>query len=174
MAGNIAIGNSNGKVLKLIYEDTYDSDETIDVIKTKDDLHAHTADTSNPHGVTKAQVGLDNVDNTSDATKNNATVTLTNKTIESPVINTPTGITKDDVGLDKVDNTSDVDKSVKDSTQLGSIDADKYSQLAADETVSGSKTWSSDTLLMTNLPTSDPSVNGQLWNDSGTLKVSAG
>ncbi len=133
MAGNIAIENSNGKVLKLIHEDTYGSDETIDVIKTKDDLHAHTADTSNPHGVTQTQVGLD-----------------------------------------KVDNTADADKSVKDSTQLGSIDADKYSQLAADETVSGSKTWSSDTLLMTNLPTSDPSVDGQLLNDSCTLKVSAG
>jgi hypothetical protein len=29
-------------------------------------------------------------------------------------------------------------------------------------------------VLMPNLPTSDPSVSGQLWNDSGTLKVSAG
>tara|TARA_R100000027_G_C2182926_1_gene74498 strand:+ start:242 stop:559 length:318 start_codon:yes stop_codon:yes gene_type:complete len=29
-------------------------------------------------------------------------------------------------------------------------------------------------VLMPNLPTSDPSVAGQLYNDSGTLKVSAG
>ena len=29
-------------------------------------------------------------------------------------------------------------------------------------------------ILMANLPTSDPSNAGQLWNDSGTLKVSAG
>jgi len=29
-------------------------------------------------------------------------------------------------------------------------------------------------VLMPNLPTSDPSVAGQLWNDSGTLKISAG
>ena len=29
-------------------------------------------------------------------------------------------------------------------------------------------------VLMPNLPTSNPSVAGQLWNDSGTLKVSAG
>lgn len=29
-------------------------------------------------------------------------------------------------------------------------------------------------IIMANLPTSDPSVAGQLWNDSGTLKVSAG
>lgn len=32
-------------------------------------LNAHIADTANPHGVTKAQVGLGNVDNTSDADK---------------------------------------------------------------------------------------------------------
>ena len=33
------------------------------------DLEAHTADTDNPHSVTKAQVGLGNVDNTADADK---------------------------------------------------------------------------------------------------------
>ena len=29
-------------------------------------------------------------------------------------------------------------------------------------------------ISLTALPTSDPSVAGRLWNDSGTLKVSAG
>jgi len=29
-------------------------------------------------------------------------------------------------------------------------------------------------VMMANLPTSDPSNAGQLWNSSGTLKVSAG
>ena len=29
-------------------------------------------------------------------------------------------------------------------------------------------------VIMANLPTSDPVVDGQLWNDNGTLKVSAG
>jgi len=42
----------------------------------------HTLNTNNPHGVTKAQVGLSNVDNTSDSQKNSAAVTLTNKTID--------------------------------------------------------------------------------------------
>jgi len=46
------------------------------------DLTAHTSNTSNPHSVTKAQVGLSNVDNTSDSQKNSAAVTLTNKTID--------------------------------------------------------------------------------------------
>jgi hypothetical protein len=63
-----------------------------------------------PTGIVKGDVGLGNVDNTSDATKNAASVTLTNKTLTSPVINTPTGIVKGDVGLGNVDNTSDATK----------------------------------------------------------------
>ncbi len=65
---------------------------------------------NSPTGITKSDVGLANVDNTSDATKNAASVTLTNKTLTSPVINTPTGIVKGDVGLGNVDNTSDATK----------------------------------------------------------------
>lgn len=40
-------------------------------------LTTHTGDTSNPHSVTKAQVGLGNVDNTSDANKPVSTATQT-------------------------------------------------------------------------------------------------
>lgn len=43
-----------------------------------------------PTGIVKGDVGLGNVDNTSDATKNAAAVTLTNKTLTSPSIATPT------------------------------------------------------------------------------------
>lgn len=68
--------------------------------------HALSADVT----VSKADVGLGNVDNTSDATKNAAAVTLTNKTLTAPVINSPTGIVKGDVGLGNVDNTSDAAK----------------------------------------------------------------
>jgi len=39
-----------------------------------------------PTGIVKADVGLGNVDNTSDATKNSASVTLSNKTLLTPVI----------------------------------------------------------------------------------------
>jgi hypothetical protein len=60
--------------------------------------------------VTKSHVGLSAVDNTSDATKNSAAVTLTNKTLAAPVINNPTGLVKADVGLSQVDNTSDAQK----------------------------------------------------------------
>jgi len=32
----------------------------------------------------------------------------------------------------------------------------------------------SGTVMATDLPTSDPSNEGQLWNDNGTVKISAG
>jgi len=65
--------------------------------------------------LSKSDVGLGNVDNTSDAAKNSAVATLTNKTLTSPTINTPTitsptGLVKGDVGLANVDNTSDATK----------------------------------------------------------------
>jgi len=44
-------------------------------------------------GITSTMVGLGNVDNTSDATKNAATVTLTNKTLTAPILNSPSVVT---------------------------------------------------------------------------------
>lgn len=43
---------------------------------------------NSPTGIVKGDVGLGNVDNTSDATKNSATATLTNKTLVAPEIST--------------------------------------------------------------------------------------
>lgn len=48
-----------------------------------------------PTGIVKWDVGLGNVDNTSDATKNSATATLTNKTLTSPVVNVGSDATWD-------------------------------------------------------------------------------
>ena len=42
----------------------------------------HSQTTGNPHGTTKNDIGLGNVDNTSDFEKNTATVVLKNKTID--------------------------------------------------------------------------------------------
>lgn len=70
-----------------------------------------------PTGLVKGDVGLGNVDNTSNSTERAATATLTNKTLTSPVINTPTGIVKGDVGLGNVDNTSDASKPVSTAQQ---------------------------------------------------------
>lgn len=84
---------------------------------TTDALASHVADASNPHRVTKAQVGLGNVNNTSDADKpisgaqKEAFDTVTNN-IESHKSDTsnPHEVTKAQVGLSNVDNTSDEDK----------------------------------------------------------------
>jgi hypothetical protein len=46
-------------------------------------ISTHAGLANNPHSVTKTQVGLSNVDNTSDATKNAATATFTNKIIDA-------------------------------------------------------------------------------------------
>jgi hypothetical protein len=59
-----------------------------------------------PTGIVKGDVGLGNVDNTSNATERAAVATLTNKTLTTPVINSPAGLVKADVGLGNVDNTS--------------------------------------------------------------------
>ena len=50
------------------------------------------------------------------------------------------------------------------------LKSDDSSQVTVDDglTVSGA------VVMMASLPTSDPSNAGQLWNDSGDLKVSAG
>ena len=70
-----------------------------------------------PTGLVKGDVGLGNVDNTSNATERAASATLTNKTLTSPVVNTPTGIVKGDVGLGSVDNTADTAKPVSTAQQ---------------------------------------------------------
>ena len=46
--------------------------------------------------------------------------------------------------------------------------------VSADQTITGAKTLSNAVVKMTNLPTSDPGVAGQLWRDGTDLKVSVG
>ena len=81
------------------------------------DLTTHTGNTSNPHSVTKAQVGLGSVDNTADADKPVSTATQTALNLKADLASptftgTVSGISKSMVGLGNVDNTSDVNKPV--------------------------------------------------------------
>lgn len=75
---------------------------------------AHIANTFNPHATTKAQVGLGNADDTSDADKPLSVLART--TILSPLtahvadISNPHLVTKTQIGLSAVDNTSDANK----------------------------------------------------------------
>ena len=96
-----------------------------------DALSVHKANKTNPHNVTKAQVGLGNVDNTSDANKpiSNAQATVNSSVSESmsnmnSVLTNhladktnPHNVTKAQVGLGNVDNTSDADKPISNPTK---------------------------------------------------------
>lgn len=85
---------------------------------------AHIINKSNPHNVTKAQVGLGNVDNTSDSNKPISTAQQEaldaisgdlSEHIEDT--NNPHAVTKGQLGLGNVDNTSDLDKPISTATQ---------------------------------------------------------
>ena len=112
-------------------------------------IQDHIVSTANPHSVTKSQVGLANVDNTSDAAKPVSTATQTALDLKAPLASpaftgTPTGITKAHVSLGNVDNTSDADKPVSTAQQTAlnakEDDANKgaangYAPLGADSLV---------------------------------------
>jgi len=97
-------------------------DDKIDDVD--DTLTTHISDNSNPHNVTKTQVGLSNVDNTSDLDKPISTATQTaldeiNNSLTSHTSNTnnPHNVTKTQIGLGNVDNTSDLNKPISTATQ---------------------------------------------------------
>ena len=96
-----------------------------------DTISDHISDNNNPHKVTKSQVGLSNVDNTSDINKpvsvaqqnaiNQAKQEVRDiidkYTVNGHKISNNPVLNKIDVGLDKVDNTSDREKPVSDPQQ---------------------------------------------------------
>ena len=107
-------------------------------IQTQLNAKAPTADptfTGTVSGVTKAHVGLGNVDNTSDANKPVSSATQTALDLKAN-LNAPTftgtvsGITKSMVGLGNVDNTSDSSKPISSATQTA-LDAKIDSSTAA-------------------------------------------
>lgn len=121
--------------------DLVDDSSATNKFVTESDIsswNGHIGDTNNPHGVTKSQVGLGNVDNTSDVSKpiSSATQTaLDNKVdkvsgsslvqdskvslYDAHIIDTsnPHSVTKSQVGLGSVDNTSDLDKPLSTAVQ---------------------------------------------------------
>ena len=89
-----------------------------------------------------------------------ATETLTNKTLTSPVINTPTGITKSDVGLANVDNTTDANKPISTATQTA-LDLKLASATAA-------TTYETITNVALKAPLADPTFTGTVTLPSTT------
>lgn len=84
---------------------------------TKTELAAHTTNASNPHEVTKAQVGLGNVTNDRQAT-------YADFTAHTSAVN-PHGVTKSTIGLGDVDNVKQASKSEYNNHITGA--ADKHS-----------------------------------------------
>jgi hypothetical protein len=109
-----------------------ESDGTLSVVgwdAFKAAFNTHVQNTSNPHGVTKAQVGLSNADNTSDADKPVSAATQTAITAHTGNMNNPHSVTKAQVGLGNVDNTADANKPV--STAQAAAIAAKQDKIAA-------------------------------------------
>ena len=95
---------------------------------TGGDVYSHTSATNNPHGVTKAQVGLGDVDNKSEAAikadftgeiaeGDDGFVLGADVYAHTSAVNNPHGVTKAQVGLGNVDNTADADKPISTLTQ---------------------------------------------------------
>ena len=108
----------NGSVSAENVEEAIDSLYESKMIAEKG-LSEHLSDTSNPHGVTAEQVGLGNVDNTSDADKPVSTAqaaAIGEKTDKVDFLahladkGNPHAVTKASIGLSNADNTSDEDK----------------------------------------------------------------
>ena len=76
-SGGTAWGGISGTL-----SDQTDLQVALDLKATDADLSAHILNNTNPHNVDKDQVGLANVDNTSDASKNSSVAILSNKTID--------------------------------------------------------------------------------------------
>lgn len=118
---------------------------------------SHLTNKNNPHEVTKAQVGLGNVDNTSDANKpvSTAQQTALNKKVDKVEgsslvpdtkvesydshlnnIANPHEVTKGQVGLGNVDNTSDINKPVSTAQQIaldGKVDKEDGKGLSTED-----------------------------------------
>ncbi len=117
----------------------------------------HSQITGNPHGTTASDVGLGNVDNTSDANKPVSTAQATAIAVVQSDVDTheadttnPHAVTKSQVGLSNVDNTSDANKPVS------------TAQAAADAAVLSSAQSYADGLVV------------GLWDDRGSFDASGG
>ena len=67
---NIRVANKNNNIIDSEFHKLDLKNESQDkLLATKEDLSAHISDKNNPHEVTKSQINLGNVDNTSDMDK---------------------------------------------------------------------------------------------------------
>jgi hypothetical protein len=121
-------------------------------------------------GITKAMVGLSDVDNTTNVNKPVSTATQTALALKAPLANptftgTVGGITKTMVGLSDVDNTTDINKPVSTATQTA---------IATKVNISDTMTMLSKYLRKADFP-SGSNVNEILyWNGSKWITLAPG
>ena len=115
--------------INVIREDIRDIEEEISGVDTE--LNSHINNLNNPHQVTKSQIGLSEVDNTSDMNKPISTAVQNQLNVINNEIDeiefdlaehignfeNPHQVTKNQIGLNNVDNTSDLDKPISTLTQ---------------------------------------------------------
>lgn len=194
----VYISVAEGPLTELRSQDYYLSYEDIGALPSEEEItallltkadkgvvDAHIANTSNPHGVTKAQLGLSAVNNTSDADKplsDLAIAALGQKAAASDLAAhtgstaNPHATTKAQVGLANVDNTSDLAKplSTAATTALGgkadtahmhtaSQISDLAARLGTESSTSGTPLYNAITLAI------DTAVNGLVNGAPGAL-----
>lgn len=129
-------------------------------------LTNHVSNTSNPHQVTKTQIGLSNVDNTSDEDKPVSSAqaaaisdaksagTTAQSTINNHIadLNNPHQVTKTQVGLGNVNNTADADKPISTATQTA---LNNKLSTSGNQTLSGSLTITGDLTVQGTTVTQD-------------------
>ena len=93
------------------------------ITTNKDTMDSHIADTNNPHSVTKAQVGLGNVDNTSDLNKPISTATQTALDLKADKSTTYTKTETDTLLGAKQDTISDL-STIRSNAQAGKAASD--------------------------------------------------
>lgn len=138
----------------------------VDTRATSAALTTHTTDTANPHAVTKAQVGLSNVDNTSDATKNAATATLTNKIYEGGTASATSQLRVPKAGTAVLTALGRQQGALYFNTDLGKLVSDNGSSL--DTVGSGTGSGQGEKNYITN---SSMQIDATGWNNVGDLDV---
>jgi len=118
----------NGKVDKIVGKGLSENDYTAAEVNKVSTAYAHVSATNNPHSITKAQVGLGNADNTSDANKPISTATQTALDAHTSRTDNPHSVTQAQVGLSNVNNTSDANKPVSTATQTALNVVERKSQ----------------------------------------------
>lgn len=113
-ANKIIIRDSSGraKVAAPSASDDIARKDTVDAVQTN--LNNHVGDTNNPHGVTKTQIGLGNVDNIQQASKTEFNTHLNDK-------NNPHSVTASQVGAYTKTETDNITQGKADAAQTAAI-----------------------------------------------------